>query len=43
MEINLDEYLFTDDDKKINLNEVCNLLRQSHWAKNRPTWCILSH
>jgi len=40
MEIYQDEYLFTDDNKKINLNELCNLLRQSHWAKNRPIGVI---
>jgi len=40
MEIYRDEYLFTDDDKKKNLNEVCNLLGQSHWAKNRPLGVI---
>ena len=32
MEIYQDEYLFTDDYEKIDLKEVCNLLRQSHWA-----------
>ena len=36
MEIYQDEYLFTDDDEKIDLKEVCNLLRQSHWANKRP-------
>lgn len=29
------EYVFTDDAMRIKVNEVCNLLRQSHWAKNR--------
>ncbi len=36
MEIFKDEYIFTDDTDRIKLEEVCNLLRQSHWAKNRP-------
>ena len=36
MELYQDGYLFTDDYKKMNLNEVCNLLRQSHWVENRP-------
>jgi GNAT superfamily N-acetyltransferase len=35
MEIYQDEYLFTDDDKKIDLKEVYNLLRQSHCANKR--------
>ncbi|GFZ76045.1 N-acetyltransferase [Paenibacillus marchantiophytorum] len=30
------EYTFTDNTKQIKLDEVYNLLKQSHWAKNRP-------
>lgn len=29
-------YVFTDDSEKIKLENVCRLLKQSHWAKNRP-------
>lgn len=36
MELIEDEYIFTDNSKGIKLNEVYNLLRQSHWAKNQP-------
>lgn len=35
MEIIEGEYIFTDNDSRIKLGEVVNLLRQSHWAKNR--------
>lgn len=35
-----DEYIFTDDATRLKLDEVCNLLRQSHWAKNRSTETI---
>ncbi|AZV56038.1 GNAT family N-acetyltransferase [Clostridium sp. AWRP] len=34
------EYIFTDDATRIKLDEVCSLLRQSHWAKNRPAEII---
>ena len=40
MEIFQNGYLFTDDNKKISSIEVCNLLSQSHWAKNRPLGVI---
>lgn len=36
MELIEGEYIFTDDTTRIKLDEVCSLLRQSHWAKNRP-------
>lgn len=36
MELIEHEYIFTDDKGKINLNAVHNLLKQSHWAQNRP-------
>ncbi|MBP2033669.1 N-acetylglutamate synthase-like GNAT family acetyltransferase [Clostridium algifaecis] len=36
MEIIEGEYIITDDITKIKLDAVCNLLRQSHWAKDRP-------
>ncbi|GIM28516.1 N-acetyltransferase [Clostridium polyendosporum] len=36
MELIEHEYIFTDDKTKINLNAVHNLLKQSHWAQNRP-------
>ncbi|WP_446897342.1 GNAT family N-acetyltransferase [Clostridium sp. LBM24168] len=35
MEINNGEYVFTDDISRINLKDVCRLLRQSHWANDR--------
>ncbi|WP_097028436.1 GNAT family N-acetyltransferase [Clostridium peptidivorans] len=35
-----DNYIFTDNAAQIKLDEVSNLLRQSHWAKNRPTEII---
>ncbi|OBR90353.1 hypothetical protein CLRAG_35310 [Clostridium ragsdalei P11] len=34
------EYILTDDVDKIKLEGVCNLLWQSHWAKNRPAEVI---
>ncbi|MFZ5969831.1 MAG: GNAT family N-acetyltransferase [Bacillota bacterium] len=40
MEICCGEYLFTDDKSKIHLEEVCHLLRQSHWAQERPVEII---
>ncbi|AGY77377.1 GNAT family N-acetyltransferase [Clostridium autoethanogenum] len=40
MEIIEGEYIFTDDATRIKLGEVCSLLRQSHWAKNRPAEII---
>lgn len=40
MEIIEDDYIFTDNITGIKLDEVCNLLRQSHWAKNRPAEII---
>lgn len=40
MEIIEGEYIFTDNTTRIKLDEVCSLLRQSHWAKNRPTEII---
>lgn len=36
MEIKESEYIITDDITKIKLDAVCKLLRQSHWAKDRP-------
>ena len=36
MEIIEDVYVITDDKTKIDLNSVHSLLKQSHWAKNRP-------
>ncbi len=35
MEIRDGDYLFTDDVARIRLDEVCYLLKQSHWAANR--------
>lgn len=35
MEIIEEEYIFTDNTTGIKLDDVCNLLKQSHWAKNR--------
>lgn len=40
MEIIEGEYIFTDNPTRIKLDKVCNLLRQSHWAKNRPVEII---
>lgn len=40
MEIIEDQYIFTDNTARIKLDEVCNLLRQSHWAKTRPAKTI---
>ena len=40
MEIYRNGYLFTDDNERINPIEICNLLRQSNWAKNRPLGVI---
>ena len=36
MEIIKDVYMITDDKTKIDLNSVHSLLKQSHWAKDRP-------
>lgn len=36
MEIEQDGYIFTDDIDKIKLDAVYRLLKQSHWANNRP-------
>lgn len=36
MEIDNGEYIFTDDIGGSNLKDICRLLKQSHWAKNRP-------
>jgi GNAT superfamily N-acetyltransferase len=36
VEIRENEYLFTDDKKKINVKAVWNLLKNTEWAKNRP-------
>ncbi|AND85971.1 GNAT family N-acetyltransferase [Clostridium tyrobutyricum] len=35
MQIEQDGYIFTDDIDKIKLDNVCTLLKQSHWANNR--------
>ncbi|QKS46368.1 GNAT family N-acetyltransferase [Paenibacillus cellulosilyticus] len=36
MEIADNGFIFTDDKSRLHLYEVCGLLRQSHWAKDRP-------
>lgn len=36
MEIIKDGYIFTDNAERIKIDEVCRLLKQSHWANNRP-------
>lgn len=41
MEIIQDGYIFTNNNTRIKLDEVCNLLKQSHWAKNRPIEIIV--
>lgn len=40
MELRDGEYLFTDDRERLRLDEVCRLLHQSHWARNRPAQVI---
>lgn len=40
MEIIEGEYIFTDNTDRIKLDEVCDLLWQSHWAKSRPAETI---
>jgi GNAT superfamily N-acetyltransferase len=36
MEIIEGNIVFTDEKNRIMIDEVVNLLRQTHWAKNRP-------
>ncbi|MEG2183029.1 MAG: GNAT family N-acetyltransferase [Oscillospiraceae bacterium] len=36
MEINLNEFLISDDKTKIQIDRVCQLLNTSYWAKDRP-------
>lgn len=40
MEIAAGEFTFSDDKSRIMLADVCQLLRQSHWANNRPAEVI---
>lgn len=40
MEIIEDGYVFTDNVERIKLDEVCRLLKQSHWANKRPSEII---
>jgi GNAT superfamily N-acetyltransferase len=35
MQINKDGYIFSDDQALIDLDSVCALLKQAHWAKDR--------
>ncbi|MEG1180883.1 MAG: hypothetical protein RSD39_02505, partial [Oscillospiraceae bacterium] len=36
VEINLNEFLISDDKTKIQIDRVCQLLNTSYWAKDRP-------